>query len=53
MLFSKLIFKCSFCNEQEIITNENRVSMFVNSSMVAEILSTGQGYTRLDTFSVF
>ncbi|MCV5004543.1 hypothetical protein OFM39_33325, partial [Escherichia coli] len=51
--FSEFFFVCSFCNRQEVITNENRVSMPVNSAMVAAIVNTGQGYTQLDTFSAF
>jgi hypothetical protein len=51
--FSEFVFMCNFCNKQEIITNENRASMPVNSAMVATIVNTGQGYTQLDTFSAF
>lgn len=51
--FSEFFFVCNFCNKQEIITNENRDSMPVNSAMVAAIVNTGQGYTQLDTFSAF
>jgi len=39
--FSEFVFMCNFCNKQEIITNENRASMPVNSVMVAAIINTG------------
>lgn len=51
--FSEFVFKCNFCNKREVITNEDRDSVTLNSSIVAGIVNTGQGYTQLDTFSAF
>lgn len=51
--FSEFVFKCNFCHKQEVITSESRDNLTINSSMVAAIVNTGQGYTQLDTFSAF
>lgn len=55
VFFSEFIFKCNFCNTEEVITSENRVpaSNPVNSAMVASIVNTGQWFSQLVALSVF
>ncbi|KAL5238042.1 hypothetical protein ACI65C_005452 [Semiaphis heraclei] len=40
---SNSVIPDDFCNKQEVITNENRDGMPINSAMVAAVVNTGQG----------